>query len=457
MEKEKRVKICPGCGKEVPSSRLLCPHCGYSFPSLRTCPDCGEDCLIDEEICLNCGHDFVNGGKNEEFLKEREEAKREKEEAEAKRKEEEEARILEERKRQEEEERKRKEEEEKAAEAEREEQEKRWRDHKKEFQNKIRKRKAKKRVILTVSLSLAALIVTSILLPTILASVEEKRRAEEEEARFQASLNKMNEDFANPDNFGMSPRLSEDGSTLTYGLYPQSVVNDSSILDRLNNENLPTKEGMSYLDGCLYAKKVTNPFSADSSFDDKSKISSAESYWFEYEPIEWNVLKASKGIYTLVSSYLLDTRPYAETNNDYEESEVRAWLNDDFYHLAFLLNSDYLMQISLSSSSDSTGDPASDSVYLLSYDDYLNEDYGFSSTDSYAAKSRRCKTTEWARANGAWASLEDAYFGYGRYWTRSASPKGDYYAQAVDYNGSLGVEYVATTGFGIRLAVTLKL
>ncbi len=100
------------------------------------------------------------------------------------------------------------------------------------------------------------------------------------------------------------------------------------------------------------------------------------------EPIEWIVLKkeGTKGI--AVSKYGLDARPYnAEENKEtiWETSDIRAWLNNDFYKEAFsaeektklqlydVVNSYYLRIGNDSVSIGKTGDSDTrDRVFLLS-------------------------------------------------------------------------------------------
>lgn len=55
------------------------------------------------------------------------------------------------------------------------------------------------------------------------------------------------------------------------------------------------------------------------------------------KPIEWVVLKTEKDEALLLSRYVLDKRPYSKylENVTWETSDIRRWLNEDFYKIAF--------------------------------------------------------------------------------------------------------------------------
>ena len=53
------------------------------------------------------------------------------------------------------------------------------------------------------------------------------------------------------------------------------------------------------------------------------------------EPIEWLVLKLEDGKMLLISKYVLDYRVFDRKLQSYENSEIRTWLNGDFFSEAF--------------------------------------------------------------------------------------------------------------------------
>lgn len=238
---------------------------------------------------------------------------------------------------------------------------------------------------------------------------------------------------------GAIPTLSTDGKTITYGLYPQTNVNDSTLVSALNELKFTESNGWYLYEGNYYAKVSATPYDLSYKFDNFTTIVFDTTYWFKCEPITWNVLSNSAGQYYIVSSVLLDAHCYYNSSsyrtiddktvyaNNYEYSDIRAWLNNDFYNSAFALGNGNIQTTTVDNSSLITGissnkyisNNTQDKVFLASYQDYINSSYGFStSTDS--TDTRYCRTTDWARARGAFYYTNDKYYRYnGYYQTRS--------------------------------------
>jgi len=251
--------------------------------------------------------------------------------------------------------------------------------------------------------------------------------------------------------YGTKPILSQDGKTLTYGLYPQTNINDSTLVSALNGLTTPESNGWYLYDDVYYAKVSANPYQGPGTFGNKfdngGAIVSGTTYWFKCEPITWNVL-SSGGEYLVLSSVLLDAHCFhsstgSPTNdaNNYKYSDIRNWLNTDFSNPAFALGSSNIQDTTLE-------DGIQDKVFLLKASDYTDSSYGFASKTD-----RNCKTTDWARARGAYCA-SDQYDGC--YWTRTgASSNMSYY---VGYeveqfiSGSVTGRYIAT-----RPALTIQI
>ena len=133
--------------------------------------------------------------------------------------------------------------------------------------------------------------------------------------------------------------------------------------------------------------------------------------------IEWRVLAVENGRVLAISRYGLDAKTFDDDSNDWESSEIRKWLNNEFYDGSF--NDDEKGMIASS-------DPGK--VFLLSNEEA--EGYFDSNKD------RKCKPTEYARANGAWVS-ED---GCCDWWLRS--PYGSNYVYCVDYIGAVSSDII---------------
>ena len=187
------------------------------------------------------------------------------------------------------------------------------------------------------------------------------------------------------------------------------------------------------------------------------------------EPIKWRIISNNDGTIQLLSEYIIDSQYYhPSTNtrtiggktiysNNYEHSYIREWLNNSFYNKAFgtldqsaILTT--LVDNSASTTSSSSNSYASnntnDKIYLLSYQDnltYFNDH-----------ASRQAKTTDYARAKGAYMSTTTSDYGNGRWWLRSPSSSFSNYACGVNYGGSMFIDTVTDASVGVRPALQIK-
>lgn len=124
--------------------------------------------------------------------------------------------------------------------------------------------------------------------------------------------------------------------------------------------------------------------------------------------------------------------------DDWEYSYMRYYLNKYFYNTAFtdlqkalVIESEVDNSINTTETSSVDADyrddyvysNTTDKVFLLSYQDFINSDYGFNSSPE-ADESRQFKNTDYAIAKGSY-NYEGAY---GYFWTRSRG--------IVNYNNS---------------------
>ncbi|MCQ2521948.1 MAG: tetratricopeptide repeat protein [Lachnospiraceae bacterium] len=94
-------------------------------------------------------------------------------------------------------------------------------------------------------------------------------------------------------------------------------------------------------------------------------------------PIEWIVLVKDEGSVTLLSKYVLDTIPYDQKWKPitWEKSEIREWLNNDFYNTAFTEIEKAHVQTTTCVNGDNTfhgaagGNTTQDKVFLLSIEE----------------------------------------------------------------------------------------
>ena len=264
---------------------------------------------------------------------------------------------------------------------------------------------------------------------------------------------------------GMKPVLSSDGKTVAYGLYPQKRISDSGTVSALNSIPTPESNGYYLYENTYYAKAVAEPYGSGYAFDDGATIVRGATYWFECKPITWKVLSSTRGTYYVLSEALLDAHRYNESYsgtkggyyaNNYLNSEIRAWLNGDFYGSAFALADSAILTTNVNNSAATTNSSPNqyacantqDKVFLPSYKDCLNSSYGFD-TSMGSSAIRYAKTTDWARARGA---IFNNSTGYGYYWTRSPDSDLSHYAWHVVYQdgGSLYNAVVSYTCVGVR-------
>ncbi len=258
---------------------------------------------------------------------------------------------------------------------------------------------------------------------------------------------------------GIRPSFSEDGKTVTYGMYPQARVSDAALISELNDLPSPEGNGWYLLGGEYYAKATASPLASAYAFSDGARIQGGADYWFAVEPIKWRVLESSGGECLLLSDLLLDVHGYDASSNNYANSEIRSWLNADFYEAAFVLGDSYSVASAVDNSAATTDSPSnpnacentSDRVFLLSYQDYCNASYGFLDNSS-----RQCSPTDYAVARGA---SKDSSNVNGYYWTRSPDSGYSNRAWVVTSGGNFFYDYVYDSGsccvrLGLRIAVS---
>lgn len=122
------------------------------------------------------------------------------------------------------------------------------------------------------------------------------------------------------------------------------------------------------------------------------------------EPIEWIVLSNDGEKMLLLSKYALDCMPYNEDNVSitWESCTLRNWLNEEFYNVAFNNEEKSKIISSLLNNADNPvygtngGDGTEDFVFLLSLEDMVNTEYGFSADSKTHDVIRRCAPTSYA-------------------------------------------------------------
>ena len=283
----------------------------------------------------------------------------------------------------------------------------------------------------------------------------------------------INED----EKYAKKPMLSEDGKTIKYGLYPQTNVNDEALVANLNSLTNKEPNGWYLYNGEYYAKLIATPRNDNYKFDNGTLIVKKTTYWFKCEPIVWNVLSNNDGEYYVLSRALLDVGQYFSypsnrtidgqtiTASNYKYSDIRKWLNADFYNSAFALNNSHIETTNVDNSAATTKsdtntyicEDTQDKVFLPSYKDYTNSSYGFYKAKG-ATETRCSKATDWTRARGVSLATQTGEYAYnGYYWTRSPDSERPSFVCYAGYDGWLKHDYVHAEWMTYRPALTIKI
>ena len=142
--------------------------------------------------------------------------------------------------------------------------------------------------------------------------------------------------------------------------------------------------------------------SSDNSFQDDNGYTVNNIYYFKYEPLKWQVLDPKTGL--VLSKSIIDSQPFNNTVYyddtvhyfvgfwcdaththyacEYETSSIKKWLNTNFFDTAF--NSEEKKSV-LTTTVKNDGDyymnkpiDTIDKVFLLSFEESCNDEYGFS-------------------------------------------------------------------------------
>ena len=233
-----------------------------------------------------------------------------------------------------------------------------------------------------------------------------------------------------------NPNPATDENYIYFGEYPQTIKADSVTITETVNE----KGYCLGSDNEWYAKVTAKPYSSAYTFTNSATIKSGTVYYFKVEPIKWQILSQEEDTLSVVCASIIANKRYDDSSNNYANSEIRAWLNNEFYNTAFsdlqkelivTTEVDNGLESTCYSSNDYICENTYDNVYLLS----VREAYFMDRTwnDSQA---RQKMATDYAKAMGVWLG-EDTHIGYGWWWLRSPCAALDRGAVVVGPSGTL--------------------
>ena len=270
--------------------------------------------------------------------------------------------------------------------------------------------------------------------------------------------------------------------TIYFGSYPQTCVNDSSLIYELNGLSDSYINGRGYYKykGHEYAKLTATPYSNDYCFKSQYPVVEGENYWFYVEPICWRVFEKNDDIF-YVADVILDTLAFDSSKsayllnneriepNNYEYSDIREWLNNEFCYYAFYSDEFNQIQSYFAINEDCYEDESNndyccnntyDIAWLLSLKEVEEINYNRSSVNEYL------EATDYSVAKG----IELSHISYGyeicvnysSWWLRSPAPSNtsrsiDYSmcANIVDYDGTIYLQYIGSS-YGVRPVICLK-
>ena len=279
---------------------------------------------------------------------------------------------------------------------------------------------------------------------------------------------------------------------IDFGRFPQHVLEDqrtvSELKTKIANGTLTPDPVTGYYtyQNTLYAKATASPYHNDANtyranFSNNEEVKDNTEYFFIVEPIKWRVLsgdptKPNTEVLLLSDDVIsaglfradLTVRSFNGSTvyaNNWEYSDMRHFLNNDFFGEAFKTGE---RQFIISTTIDTgkktahfdryaNGKPCVDKVFLLSYADTANREYGWNHWTINEDVRKIGKASDYAKALGVYASLNGGdEHDAAHWWLRSA---GDFEGRAsvVSAIGTVGTYAVDCAAIGIRPSITVKL
>ena len=293
----------------------------------------------------------------------------------------------------------------------------------------------------------------------------------------------------------------EVGDTIQFGTYPQTLIESTDALEAAVSN--ATWKSYGYFSGTGLCDGLMKPgdwmqfadFFCDGvkyravkfiqyrpywsgsilenqdSFQKVRNYSLDTTYFFRYEPLTWRVLDPSAGL--IVCDRVIDTQTYQNMTwynqnddhyyqgidstvycNDYATSDLRGWLNYDFYETAFTEDQKAVIQTTALNNDAYSPDCAqynsvgtNDNIFSLSYSDICNEAYGFSTSSDRIAQG-----TEYAKYQG----LEVISDGSAAWWLRSSSDSSRKVRIAGSQSATYNDDTADTACIGVRPACCLS-
>ncbi len=287
-------------------------------------------------------------------------------------------------------------------------------------------------------------------------------------------------------NSGMTAKQKVTWDCVWFGSYPQSEVESSdAIYHTLQNVKEWDGNNDIIVDGNRYRRIQEKDATCSVPVTDGYYNWSDSTTWhyFKYEPIKWRVLKINGSQALLLSDLALDDQKYHTVSESvtWETSTIRSWLNGygaafnqqrtdysgkNFIGSAFnsgeqsaIVSTDVVNANSISFGTTG-GNDTTDKVFFLSESEVYGSSavsHGFVSDRSIYDEARRCKSSTYAKAMGAYSDTSNTYKGNCNWLLRSPGGSSSL-VMYMSSGGDIGRDvYVQEERGGMRAALNLNL
>lgn len=263
------------------------------------------------------------------------------------------------------------------------------------------------------------------------------------------------------------------GEYIYLGYYPQTIKSSSITIKTSQPDSDEYYTGS---DGRKYVKVVADPYGTDYRFSSGDTVRIA-TYYFKVQPIKWKILTQEDDKALLLCESIIDNRCFNASisdrtfggttvyANNWEYSDIRSWLNKEFYNSAFDKLSQKLIQ-STYLDNKTTGkilygeirnkyalcqNNTTDKIFFLTYQDYRNSGYGFTSA------TRAKKASDFAIARKIEIDISETKYGQGYYWERTPSDSKSAMVMSVGKDGGLSYHEETKVKQGVVPAVWIKI
>ena len=280
-------------------------------------------------------------------------------------------------------------------------------------------------------------------------------------------------------NHGAEPKRVEKGR-MEYGLYPQTVVDDEKTIGKLSSLSPDAEFNRYYfLDGEFYCRYEAMPCEDGlGQFSNGNPIVSGKAYYFKVEPVTWEALD-EEGLrwYAAMildantfsgqvdratidygggnyhSRYKADFDPGEVYANNYERSDLRYLINQEFLETLLYFSKDELSDVNVDNSAATLENASAASFVCL---DTIDQAFplSYSEMAALARENRQSKGTDFARARGLY--VDDVSIGYSDAWTRSPTGYSGSGIWMTAPDGTLIQGQAYDEAIGIRPAIELK-